>query len=69
VLRPHYAVLWAHSSISSLPGVRLNVANTIAPHHRASVIDAQVIFAALIGAIVWNLITWDWGYRPPVHTL
>src|SRR6185369_3445861 len=26
-----------------------------------SVVDAQVIFAALVGAIVWNLITWALG--------
>src|SRR4051812_50165157 len=26
-----------------------------------AIVDAQVIFAALVGAIVWNLVTWALG--------
>ena len=63
VLRPQYAVCGRHSSISSLSLVfGLNVAHTIGTgDHRAQRDRSQVIFAALVGAIVWNLITWGLG--------
>jgi PiT family inorganic phosphate transporter len=58
VLRPQYAVLWAaFFNFVAFLVFGLNVAQIIEP----SVIDAQVIFAALVGAIVWNLITWGLG--------
>jgi inorganic phosphate transporter, PiT family len=61
VLRPHYAVLWASFfNFIAFLVFGLHVAQTtgiIEP----SVIDTQVIFAALVGAIVWNLITWGLG--------
>ncbi|MDB5618024.1 inorganic phosphate transporter [Tardiphaga sp.] len=63
VLRPQYAVLWAaFFNFVAFSVFGLHVANTIGtgiidPH----VIDASVIFGALMGAIVWNLITWALG--------
>src|SRR5260221_10355701 len=63
VLRPQYAVLWAaFFNFIAFLVFGLHVANTIGtgiiePH----IVDAQVIFAALVGAIVWNLITWGLG--------
>lgn len=63
VLRPQYAVLWAaFFNFIAFAVFGLHVANTIStgiidPH----VIDAPVIFGALMGAIVWNLITWALG--------
>src|SRR5258705_3007489 len=49
------------SSTSSLSWW-LNVAQTIGTGIvEPSIIDAQVIFAALMGAIAWNLITWGLG--------
>ena len=54
VLRPQYAVLWAaFFKLVAFLVFGLNVANTIGTEIiEPSVIDAQVIFAALIGAIV-----------------
>ena len=47
----------------------LHVANTIGTGIIApSIIDDQVIFGALMGAIVWNVITWCWASRPPART-
>ncbi|HEY8335349.1 MAG TPA: inorganic phosphate transporter [Tardiphaga sp.] len=63
VLRPQYAVLWAaFFNFVAFAVFGLHVANTIGtgiidPH----VIDASVIFGALMGAIVWNVITWALG--------
>ena len=63
VLRPQYAVLWAaFFNFIAFLVFGLHVANTIGTGIIApSVIDAQVIFGALIGAIAWNLITWGLG--------
>src|SRR3981189_2878293 len=63
VLRPQYAVLWAaFFNFIAFLVFGLNVANTIGTGIiEPSVIDAQVIFGALVGAIVWNLITWGLG--------
>src|SRR5450631_58411 len=63
VLRPQYAVLWAaFFNFVAFAVFGLNVANTIGTGIIVpSVIDSQVIFGALIGAIVWNLITWGLG--------
>jgi inorganic phosphate transporter, PiT family len=58
VLRPQYAVFWA--AFFNFFG--LNVAQTIGTGIiEPSIIDVSVIFAALVGAIVWNLITWALG--------
>ncbi len=63
VLRPQYAVLWAaFFNFVAFAVFGLSVARTIGTGIvEPSVIDTQVIFAALIGAIVWNLITWGLG--------
>ena len=63
VLRPQYAVLWAaFFNFIAFAVFGLHVANTIGTGIiEPSVVDATVIFAALVGAIVWNLITWALG--------
>jgi PiT family inorganic phosphate transporter len=63
VLRPQYAVIWAaFFNFVAFAVFGLNVAQTIGTGIiDPTVITSQVIFAALIGAIVWNLITWALG--------
>jgi PiT family inorganic phosphate transporter len=63
VLRPQYAVFWAaFFNFVAFMVFGLNVAHTIGTGIiDPSVVDNQVIFAALIGAIVWNLVTWALG--------
>ena len=63
VLRPQYAVLWAaFFNFVAFLVFGLHVANTIGTGIiEPSIIDAHVIFAALVGAIVWNLVTWALG--------
>jgi len=74
VLAPVYAVIWAafFNFIAAAPvffGGELAVANTMGKGIiRFDMLKAQgvetvlvVIFAALVGAIVWNLLTWWWG--------
>src|SRR5436189_5514778 len=63
VLRPQYAVFWAaFFNFVAFLVFGLNVAHTIGTGIvEPSVIDVQVIFAALIGAIVWNIVTWALG--------
>lgn len=34
----------------------------------ASMINEVIIVAGLIGAIIWNLVTWWFGMRPAPHT-
>jgi len=70
VLQPVYAVVWAafFNFIAAFFG-SLNVATTmgkgviqfevLTDHGNAVVLT--VIFASLVGAIVWNLLTWWWG--------
>ena len=63
VLRPQYAVAWAaFFNFIAFLFFGLHVANTIGKGIiEPNVVDATVIFAALVGAIVWNLITWALG--------
>lgn len=63
VLRPQYAVAWAaFFNFIAFAVFGLHVAETIGTGIiHPEVIDLQVIFAALIGAIMWNLITWALG--------
>jgi PiT family inorganic phosphate transporter len=65
VLSPRYAVIWAaFFNFIAFLVFGLNVAHTIGTGIvAAEIIDAQVIFGALMGAICWNLITW-WGGIP-----
>jgi inorganic phosphate transporter, PiT family len=60
VLRPQYAVFWAafFNSIAFL-FFGLHVAQTVGTGIIApDLVDPQVIFGALAGAIAWNVITW-----------
>ncbi len=63
VLRPYQAVVWAaFFNFVAFAIFKLNVAATVgkgilSPEY----VDAHVIFGALMGAIVWNLITWYHG--------
>jgi inorganic phosphate transporter, PiT family len=63
VLRPQYAVFWAAFFNFIAFGVfGLHVAQTIGTGIiEPSIVDARVIFAALVGAIAWNAITWAGG--------
>jgi PiT family inorganic phosphate transporter len=74
VLTPLWAVAWAafFNFISAAPvlwGAELKVAATMGKgiidfgHLKAegNTIVLTVVFAALMGAIVWNLLTWWWG--------
>ena len=60
MLRPRYAVIWAAFfnfiaflvfGVHVAPDIGVGIVS-------AEVMDAQVIFGALIGAIFWNVITW-----------
>ena len=63
VLKPQYAVLWAASfNFLALAVFGEHVANTVGKGIiHADVIDATVIWAALSGAIFWNVLTWVLG--------
>jgi PiT family inorganic phosphate transporter len=63
VLRPHYAVFWAaFFNFIAFLVFGLHVAQTIGTGIiDPSIVDTRVIFAALVGAIVWNLVTWGFG--------
>src|SRR3954466_7983120 len=63
VLAPSAAVIWAaFFNFVAFAVFGLHVANTIGTGIiEASLIDERVIFGALMGAIVWNLITWGLG--------
>src|SRR6266436_5428146 len=65
VLRPRYAVMWAaFFNFIAFLFFGLHVAQTIGTGIvAANVVDARVIFGALMGAIAWNLITW-WAGIP-----
>jgi inorganic phosphate transporter, PiT family len=62
VLRPFPAVIWAawwNFVAAWFFGV--HVANTVAKWVHKDFVTADVILAGLIGAIVWDLVTWRWG--------
>src|SRR3569833_1968208 len=63
VLRPQYAVIWAaFFNFIAFLFFGLHVANTLGTGIvDPALADARVIFAALTGAIVWNVITWLLG--------
>jgi len=63
VLRPQYAVFWAaFFNFVAFTVFGLHVAQTVGTGIiDPTIVDARVIFAALIGAIVWNLVTWGAG--------
>jgi PiT family inorganic phosphate transporter len=63
VLRPQYAVMWAaFFNFIAFLFFGLHVAETLGTGIvDANIVDPQVIFAALMGAIVWNIATWLFG--------
>src|SRR5205085_742599 len=65
VLRPRYAVVWAaFFNFIAFMFFGLHVAQTVGVGIvDAHIVDARVIFGALMGAITWNLITW-WAGIP-----
>src|ERR671915_1388672 len=65
VLRPRYAVAWAaFFNFAAFFFFGVHVAQTVGVGIvAADVVDARVIFGALMGAIAWNLITW-WAGIP-----
>ena len=60
VLRPRYAVIWAaFFNFIAFLLFGVHVAQTVGTGIvAADIVDARVIFGALMGAIFWNLITW-----------
>jgi PiT family inorganic phosphate transporter len=63
VLRPQYAVAWAtFFNFIAFLFFGLHVAQTLGTGIiAADVVDPNVVFGALMGAILWNLITWGMG--------
>jgi inorganic phosphate transporter, PiT family len=63
VLTPLQAVVWAaFFNFVAAFGFGVSVATTVGKGVvEASVVDAWVILAGLVGAIAWDLITWYWG--------
>lgn len=63
VLRPQTAVVWAaFFNFIAFAVFGLHVAETLGTGIvEASIVDARVVFGALVGAIVWNLVTWRLG--------
>src|SRR5215813_6507236 len=63
VLKPHYAVAWAaFFNFAAFLVFGLHVAQTIGTGIvDPNIVDPHVVFGALMGAIVWNIITWYLG--------
>lgn len=63
VLRPQYAVGWAaFFNFIAFLFFGLHVAETLGTGIiDPAIVSPQVIFAALMGAIVWNIVTWLFG--------
>ena len=63
VLKPQQAVLFAAAfNVIAIAVFQLKVAATVGKGIVVpGVVDQHVVFGALIGAIVWNLITWWYG--------
>ena len=63
VLKPHWAVLWAaFFNFIAFLFFGLNVANTIGTGLvNPAIINVTLVMSALIGAIVWNILTWFFG--------
>jgi tetratricopeptide (TPR) repeat protein len=68
MLRPRYAVIWAaFFNFIAFLVFGVHVARTVGVGIvSADVMDAHVIFGALMGAISWNLITW-WAGIPSLN--
>src|SRR2546426_12173631 len=62
VLTPRIAVIWA--AVFNFVAFLIfgtHVANTVGKTVDPKVVSDAVVFAGLIGAVVWNLITWRFG--------
>src|SRR5438552_17782747 len=68
VLRPQHAVAWAaFFNFIAFLFFGVHVAQTIGTGIvAADIVDARVVFGALMGAIPWNLI--PWSFRIPSST-
>jgi len=63
VLRPTQAVVFAaFFNLAAYAIFGLNVAATVGKGIvETGVVDTHIVFGALVGAIVWNVLTWLWG--------
>ena len=63
VLKPHQAVIWAAAfNFLAFFLFQLKVATTIGKGTiDPAIVDYYVVFGALVGAIIWNVITWYYG--------
>jgi len=63
VLRPKYAVMWAaFFDFIAFLFIGLHVANTIGKGIiDITIVDQRIIFGTLVGACVWDVITWYFG--------
>ncbi len=63
VLKPQHAVAWAaFFNVIAVFVFHLKVATTIGKGTiDPAIVDHYVVFGALVGAIVWNIITWYYG--------
>ncbi|WP_428898380.1 inorganic phosphate transporter [Parelusimicrobium proximum] len=63
VLSPRVAVFWAaFFNFAALFVFHTGVAKTIGSGIvDINIVDANLVFGALVGACVWNLLTWWWG--------
>src|ERR1043166_7208143 len=63
VLRPQHAVAWAaFFNFIAFLFFGVHVAQTIGTGIvAADIVDARVVFGALMGAIIWNVVTWLLG--------
>ncbi len=63
VLKPHWAVLWAaFFNFIAFLFFDLKVASTIGKGLiDPAIVDTPLILSALLGAVIWNLLTWWWG--------
>src|SRR5687767_63066 len=63
VLKPHQAVVFAALfNFIAIAIFQLKVASTVGKGIvEPGVVDQYVVFGALVGAIVWNVVTWWYG--------
>lgn len=63
VLKPQQAVVWAaFFNVVAIFIFQLKVATTIGKGTiDPNIVDHYVVFGALVGAIIWNIITWYYG--------
>ena len=63
VLKPHHAVAFAaFFNVVALSVFQLKVATTVGKGTiDPAIVDHYVVFGALVGAVLWNLITWFYG--------